>query len=288
MVPSTGTTRHIRPRRDAERRVGGGHQDGLGMELGTDSNEGSDDRRLGTQLGKAAARHVRRHVARKVAIAAVPLVAILVIGIAIAAIANGLGGSNQNVTTSGISKYPSTNIIQSSCTVDASNDGSSSDNSNSSGISCKSGGSGNASSSGSSGTGQEYAAANDKQKAVADASYNVGSTGAGYCAAWVTNVFIAAGVSAPSGNAIDMYDNYCTSKDRSQLQVGMLIAVRTEDMSEAASEYGHVGIYIGDGKVRDCCSGVVRTTSLGDWINEFEPHATSGDGVKWGFGPGMP
>lgn len=139
---------------------------------------------------------------------------------------------------------------------------------------------------GNSSTGQAYDAASDVQKRIADACKTTPSPGEGLCAAWVSNVYAAAGLPRPSGNACDMYDQYCTSKDRSELKVGMMIAVRTHDLTPAAAQYGHIGIYIGDGMVMENI-GTIRTISVDQWIATYEGHITSGDGIKWGFGPGV-
>jgi cell wall-associated NlpC family hydrolase len=66
----------------------------------------------------------------------------------------------------------------------------------------------------------------------------------------------------------------------------MMVAVRTHNLTSAGSRYGHIGIYIGDGMMMDNV-GEIRTISVDKWISTYEGHATSGDGVKWGFGPGV-
>lgn len=138
----------------------------------------------------------------------------------------------------------------------------------------------------STGHGQDYASASDEQKRIVDACKSVPSPGAGLCAMWVSQVYDAAGFGYPNGNACDMYDQYCTSKDRSELKVGMMVAVRTHSLTSAGATYGHIGIYIGDGQIMENI-GKINTTSIDEWINLYEPAATSGDGVKWGFGPGL-
>jgi peptidoglycan hydrolase CwlO-like protein len=117
------------------------------------------------------------------------------------------------------------------------------------------------------------------QAAVISAAYSTGSTGAGFCAAWVSNVFANAGVGTFYGNACDMYWAYCSSSNRSSIQAGMIIAVPTEPYSAAARLYGHIGIYVGNGTVRHCASGVVMTQSLDSWISEFGVTSTP----RWGW-----
>ena len=117
------------------------------------------------------------------------------------------------------------------------------------------------------------------QMAVCDAALWTPTTGAGYCAAWVSNVFANSGIGAIYGNACDMYWAYCYSSDLSEIQPGMIIAVPTEPYSYAAILYGHVGIYIGNGVVRHCASGYVLSQSLSSWISEFGVTSTP----RWGW-----
>lgn len=135
------------------------------------------------------------------------------------------------------------------------------------------------SSSSSSGPVTIVSGASGSQAAVISATYSTGSTGAGYCAAWVSNVFANAGVGSFGGNACDMYWSYCTSSNKSSIQAGMIIAVPTEPYSAAARLYGHIGIYVGNGTVRHCLSGVITTQSLDSWISQFGVTATP----RWGW-----
>lgn len=127
--------------------------------------------------------------------------------------------------------------------------------------------------------GQEYQAANAKQKAIVNACKTTPSPGAGYCAAWITYVYMKAGAGHPTGNACDMYWKYCTSSDRSQLKVGMLVAVPSHPGTSAGRIYGHVAIYIGDGQVMENI-GPINTQSLDSWIAYYGKTHTP----KWGFG----
>ena len=127
--------------------------------------------------------------------------------------------------------------------------------------------------------GQEYQAANAKQKAIVDACKTTKSPGEGWCAAWVTFVYLNAGAGHPTGNACDMYWSYCKYSDRSQLKVGMIVAVPSHPHTSAGKIYGHVGIYIGDGKIMHNV-GSIETDSLDWWISHYGATRT----VKWGFG----
>ena len=110
------------------------------------------------------------------------------------------------------------------------------------------------------------------QKKIVNAAYITPSPGAGWCAMWVSQVYQNAGLGYIGGNACDMYRNYTFTSDRSKLKVGMLVAVESSSSgSSAGLTYGHVGIYIGDGKVIDNI-GRIRVTTLDDWIATFCKH----------------
>lgn len=117
-----------------------------------------------------------------------------------------------------------------------------------------------------------------KGQAIVDACFTTPSPGAGWCAAWVSQVYARAGVGYIGGNACDMYYSYCHSSDRSTLQAGMIIATPTNPPSADGIIYGHVGIYVGDGLVMDNV-GRIRTSSLDAWIAECSKAAT----VRWGW-----
>lgn len=131
------------------------------------------------------------------------------------------------------------------------------------------------------GSGEEYNAASDRQKAVVDACHRTGWPGSGLCATWVSRVFENAGYGYFGGNAEDQFAWWCHSSDRSELKVGMIIAVD----DSPTSHWGHVGIYIGDNKVMESVSAGVVETDLDSWIsyngrNGAEP-------VRWGWCGGI-
>lgn len=122
------------------------------------------------------------------------------------------------------------------------------------------------------GNGAEYEASSEVQKKIVDAAFITPSPGPGWCAMWVSQVYQNAGLGYIGGNANDMYRNYTFTSDRSKLKVGMLVAVESSSSgSTAGLTYGHVGIYIGDGKVIDNI-GHIRVTTLDDWIATFCKH----------------
>lgn len=142
------------------------------------------------------------------------------------------------------------------------------------------------SSNGGVGGGKEYEASTEVQKKIVNAAYITPSPGAGWCAMWamwVSQVYQNAGLGYIGGNANDMYRNYTFTSDRSKLKVGMLVAVESSSSGGTAGlTYGHVGIYIWDGKVIDNI-GHIRVTTLDDWIATFCKHHP----VGFGFPPNV-
>ena len=118
----------------------------------------------------------------------------------------------------------------------------------------------------------------DKGAAIVAACHRVGSPGAGLCAMWVSRVYQAAGLGYPGGNANNMYWNYCTSSNKSDLQAGMIVAVSTHGSTAAGRIYGHVGIYIGGGMVMENV-GYINTQSLDSWIASYGDIVTP----RWGW-----
>lgn len=116
------------------------------------------------------------------------------------------------------------------------------------------------------------------QQRVISACYATPSPGAGLCAMWVSQVFQNAGLGYPSGNACDMYRNWCTSANKSTLKPGMIVAVSSHSSTPMGRIYGHVGIYIGGGMVMQNI-GSVNTQSLDSWIAYYGDTVTP----RWGW-----
>ncbi len=121
------------------------------------------------------------------------------------------------------------------------------------------------------------------QRNVISYAYRVASPGAGLCAMWVSQVFSAAGMGYPTGNACDMYYAWCHSSNKSDLKPGMVIAVPSHAGTRAGRIYGHIGIYVGNGVVRENI-GYVATTSLDRWISYYSSITTP----RWGWCMGIP
>ena len=122
------------------------------------------------------------------------------------------------------------------------------------------------------------ASTSEKGAAIVAACSRVGSPGRGLCAMWVSQVYQAAGLGYPGGNACDMYYNYCTSSNKSNLQAGMIVAVSSHSSTYAGRIYGHVGIYIGGGMVMENV-GYINTQSLDSWIASYGDTVTP----RWGW-----
>ena len=118
----------------------------------------------------------------------------------------------------------------------------------------------------------------DAQRDLVSVAYSTPSPGAGLCAMWVSQVFSRAGYRYAGGNADDMYWRWCHSSDRAQLRVGMVIAVPSHSHSRMGSIYGHIGIYVGRGQVRDNV-GAVRDSPLDEWIRYY----STTEVARWGY-----
>lgn len=118
----------------------------------------------------------------------------------------------------------------------------------------------------------------DLQSRVVSAAYSTPSPGGGLCAMWVSQVFQRAGLGYPSGDACDMYWQWCDKSDLRDLRVGMIIAIPSHTHTYMGGLYGHIGIYIGNGIVMDNV-GYVRTTPLNEWIAYY----TTSYSPQWGW-----
>lgn len=128
------------------------------------------------------------------------------------------------------------------------------------------------------------AGATARQQAVVNAAYAETYHESGYCAEWVMRVYERAGLGRQhGGNACDIYWAWCTSSDLSTLRPGMVIAVPSSPASSAGRVYGHVGVYVGGGMVRDNV-GWIRMTPVGEWVGYYSALATP----RWGWYGGAP
>ena len=126
----------------------------------------------------------------------------------------------------------------------------------------------------------------ERQRMAINSSDYTPTAGYNWCAAWVTNVFSNAGFDAPGGNARDMYI-WCTSSDYEDLKPGMIVVAPGGAPGGLCDEYGvpygHVGIYIGEGRIRHNI-GDIAVWDVADWVS-FYTH--DGYGVGWGWARGV-
>lgn len=119
------------------------------------------------------------------------------------------------------------------------------------------------------------------QQRVVSAAESTPTAGASRCLAWVGDVFDNAGYGfARLPTAGDACRQYCHSTNRGDLRPGMIIAVESTVSSPGI---GHIGIYMGNGKVRDNETsgggGIVVTRPLDEWLQIFSAAGTP----RWGW-----
>ena len=117
--------------------------------------------------------------------------------------------------------------------------------------------------------------ANSIQKRVVDIALSSKDYGIipGYnqCEKWVEDVYQEAGCSRSGSHcAVCAGRAFSVSSDWGQIQVGAAV------YGTASQQYGHVGIYLGNGLVIHNLSGVVKVQSLESWVKDF-------NGKCWGW-----
>lgn len=118
--------------------------------------------------------------------------------------------------------------------------------------------------------------ANDMQKKVVVVAMNSEKYGIasrkGYCQAWVADVYqVTVGNRGYAASAIAAGRAWSVSQDWSKIQVGATV------YGLSSNQYGHVGIYIGNGMVAHILiSDEVTIQSLDSWVSQFK-------GVCWGW-----
>ncbi|MEW4402900.1 phage tail tip lysozyme [Enterococcus sp. AN402] len=128
-------------------------------------------------------------------------------------------------------------------------------------------------------SGGEIEASTQVQQSIVSAAQRTPSPGLNLCAMWVSSVYQHAGLGYIGGNANNMYRNFANNHDRSQLKVGMVVAVESSSSGGVMGAiYGHVGVYIGNGQVMHNV-GSVQTMSLDKWIAFYGKTSP----VGWGF-----
>lgn len=100
-------------------------------------------------------------------------------------------------------------------------------------------------------------------------SYSI-SAKSGYCQAWVADVYqVVTGSRGSAHCALCAADMWAVSQDFSKIQVGATV------YGCSSSQFGHVGIYIGNGMVAHNI-GEVKIERLDEWIKKYK-------GFAWGW-----
>lgn len=120
---------------------------------------------------------------------------------------------------------------------------------------------------------------NETQKKIVAVATNSSSYGisakSGYCQAWVADVYQAVlGLRGSAHCALCAADMWAVSQDFSKIQVGATV------YGYASNPYGHVGIYIGNGKVIHNLSGTVKVQSFESWVKDFKGFAWEWENSK--------
>ena len=104
----------------------------------------------------------------------------------------------------------------------------------------------------------------DISQLIIDATNNTNWPGANWCAKWVNDVYDNAGVGAcRHGTAYKDSQHHVISTDRSAIPIGAAVY----GTGSSSSGAGHVGIYIGGGKVIDSVgSGIKTWNTIDEWL----------------------
>lgn len=119
---------------------------------------------------------------------------------------------------------------------------------------------------------------NETQKKIVTVATNSESYGisakSGYCQAWVADVYQAVTGSRGSAHcALCAADMWAVSSDWSKIPVGATV------YGYSSNQYGHVGIYIGNGMVAHNI-GYIKIEPIDDWIKTYK-------GFAWGWENGL-
>ena len=117
--------------------------------------------------------------------------------------------------------------------------------------------------------------ANDTQKkivavALSAADYGINATEGG-CQKWVADIYLEVlGTRGHAASAVDAGRRWSVSTDWSSIQIGATV------YGTASQQYGHCGIYIGNGMVIHNLDGYVKKQSLESWVKQY-------NGKCWGW-----
>lgn len=126
---------------------------------------------------------------------------------------------------------------------------------------------------------QALAECNPQQTNVVTFAYATPWPGPDLCAAWAEGVVAGAGFGYYPGNADDLYERHCRLEDVRDLKVGMIVAVPLLPVPRRGPDHGHVGVYVGDGLMRDSAERGLRTVPLDLWLLNYCLRARP----RWGW-----
>ncbi len=105
----------------------------------------------------------------------------------------------------------------------------------------------------------------DISQRLIDAANNTPWPGEGLCAGWVYDVYDTAGITpCRHYSAYESYKHHCISTDMSKIPIGASVYGTG---SGSSGPYGHIGIYIGGGKVIDSQTGGIIVSTMEEWLS---------------------
>ena len=116
---------------------------------------------------------------------------------------------------------------------------------------------------------QAFLDATARQRRLVECAHGTPAMADGLCAAWVERAFGRLGMGYVSGDARELYQGFCHLTDTRELLVGMVCAVGRHPYGAGGWDHGHVGLYVGDGRVMDCAGGGVREVPLALWLSAY-------------------
>lgn len=117
------------------------------------------------------------------------------------------------------------------------------------------------------------------QKRLVELAFATPWTGACSCACWIEAAFSKLGLGSVDGDAFELCRKYLGLDDPCLLKVGMAVGVEHHPYSAQGLTYGHVGLYIGDGKILDCADDRIRCAPLSLWLSLYGAM----DNPRWGW-----
>lgn len=116
---------------------------------------------------------------------------------------------------------------------------------------------------------QALMAATARQRDLVAIAHGTAPAPAGQCALWIEEAFARMGLGIVCGNASELYESWCHLTDTADLKVGMIVAVPAHPYSTSGRAWGHVGLYIGDRRIRHCADARVASVPFELWTSNY-------------------